>query len=339
MVNRKYAVKTRVLSLPLAERFTIARESWDEVDNVFVTVTFEDEAGRGEGFPAETKGESAPDIVRTLKDIDLDSMLASPFDLETLAGAMPAGSARCALDIALHDLAARRAGVSLSDFLGLGGLPLPPTSITIPIAHQHAMVERARALIGYPAVKIKVGFDGDVEAVAAVRAVYPGRIRIDANEGWSADEAVDRLTAMEPHDIELCEQPVKSGNLDELRRVSSASPIPIFADEDADTAADVARLAGRVHGVNLKLRKCGGIREAIRALHVARGHGLATMLGCDLESGIASTAGAHLASLFDYIDLDGSLLLAKDPFPGVRYDAGRLLLPDGPGLGIEEVPV
>jgi L-alanine-DL-glutamate epimerase-like enolase superfamily enzyme len=338
VVNRKYDVKTEVLTLPLAERFTIARESWDEVDNVFVTVSCDGETGRGEGFPAASKGESAPNMVRAIAELDLDSVLASPFDLEGLARAMPPGGARCALDIALHDLAARLAGVSLSHLLGLGGLPLPPTSVTIPIAHRDAMVERARGLAGYPAVKVKVGFDGDVDAVAAIRASYSGRIRVDANEGWSADEAIARLTAMSSHDVELCEQPVKSGNLDDLERVASSSPIAVFADEDADTAADVARLAGRVHGVNLKLRKCGGIREAIRAVHVARAHGLAAMLGCDLESGIASTAAAHIASLFDYVDLDGSLLLAQDPFPGVRYAAGTLLLPDGPGLGIEEVP-
>jgi L-Ala-D/L-Glu epimerase len=145
---------------------------------------------------------------------------------------------------------------------------------------------------------------------------------------------LERLPALERFDIELCEQPIPAGDIDALAEVTERSPIPIFADEDVCTSADVARLAEAVDGVNLKLRKTGGIREFLRAVSTARAHDLRVMIGCDLESGIAATAQASVAGLTDYADIDGPLLLARDPHPGVVYDRGIVKLPPGPGLGV-----
>jgi L-alanine-DL-glutamate epimerase-like enolase superfamily enzyme len=238
----------------------------------------------------------------------------------------------------MHDLAAQLAGVSVAELLGLGGRALPPTSFTIPISSSEHMQERAREWIDHPIIKMKVGFDGDVDAVRAVREVFPGTIRIDANEGWNKNTAIEKLNELARFDIELCEQPVRAGSLDDLRAITVASPIPIFADEDVNVSADVLQLVGVVNGVNLKLRKTGGIREALRAVHVARAVGLKPMLGCDLESGVGTTAQASLAALFDHADIDGPLALAEDPFPGVTYQMGRVVLPGGPGLGLERRP-
>ena len=212
---------------------------------------------------------------------------------------------------------------------------MPPTSVTVPIADRDAMLRRAASLSDWPILKTKVGFDGDVEIVGAIRDAHGGRIFIDANEGWTEEQAIERLHAMAELDVDLCEQPIPSGNLEALARVREASPIRVFADEDVCTSADVAALSGAVDGVNLKLRKAGGIRELLRAASVARAHGMGVMIGCDLESGVAATAGAHIASVADFIDLDGPLLLARDPYPGVSYSAGTLTLPPGPGLGVE----
>jgi L-Ala-D/L-Glu epimerase / N-acetyl-D-glutamate racemase len=275
-------------------------------------------------------------VMTVLDSVDLEE-LESPFDLEGLTHLLPVCDARAALDIAMHDLAAKLAGVSLSDLLGLGSR-LPPTSVTVPIAPVDEMRARARRLADHPALKVKVGFDGDVEAVGAVREVYEGAIRIDANEGWEVEEATDRLRALEPLDIELCEQPVPAGDVKDLKHVTESTAIPVYADESVSTALDVARLAKVVDGVNLKLRKTGGVREAVRAINVARAHGLGVMLGCDLTSGVAATAEARVAALADKADIDGPLLLATDPCPGVSYDRGRLLLPQGPGLGITGQP-
>ena len=329
------SIDVEVRELPLKERFVIARETWDSSTNVYVTARYGDAIGLGEVGPADRWDESVESVVKELEALDI-SQLDGPFDLEGVADLLPAGSARCALDVALHDLAATIAGVPLSHFLGLAGRPVPPTSITIGITDVDKMVEKAKTFTDHPIIKVKVGFDGDVEAIRALRAAYPGKIRIDANEGWSADEAIERLHALDEFDIELCEQPIHGGNLEDLARVTAASPIPVFADEDVGDSADVAKLVGVVHGVNLKLRKAGGIRELVKAVHVARAHGMRVMQGCDLDSGIQTGAGAAIGSLMDHIDLDGPLLLAEDPFPSITYDRGRITLPDRPGIGVDK---
>ncbi|MGH2750379.1 MAG: dipeptide epimerase [Actinomycetota bacterium] len=330
---KKWSFEAYQRDLELAERFTIATISWDVAANVFVRLRFGDIEGIGEVAPDGRAGDSPEATLQQLQRLDSE-WLGDPFDLEGILELPAPNAARCALDIARHDLAAKLAGISVAELLGLAGRALPPTSLTVPIAEIDAMVGRARRLADHPILKLKVGFDGDVEAVAAIRSVYPGTLRIDANEGWDADEALARLAQLERFDIELCEQPIPRGRLDELRRVTNATSIPIFADEDVATAADVAVLAGVVDGVNLKLRKTGGIREAVRAVSTARAVDLKVMLGCDLTSGVSATAEAPLASLVDHADIDGPLLLATDPHPGVTYDRGRMTLPPGPGLGV-----
>lgn len=322
--------------LALKERFTIATKSWDRAENVFVRLSWGGYEGIGEVSPEDRKDESVEGVVDQLESLDL-SEVPGPFALEHLGRLLPAGAARCALDIAAHDLAAKVAGVSVVELLGLQGCSPPPTSVTVPIARIEQMVARARDFADHPIIKTKVGFDGDVEALTQIRKVYPGKIRIDANEGWEPDVAIATLRELEALDIELCEQPIKSGRFDDLRRVTEATSIPVFADEDVNTADDVGRLAGVVDGVNLKLRKTGGIREAIRAIAAARALGLGVMIGCDLESGVAATAQGTVATLVDHCDIDGPLLLANDPFPGVAYDRGHVTLPAGPGLGIKEL--
>lgn len=321
--------------LELAERFTIATVSWEIASNVFVRVRFDGYEGIGEVAPDERSGDSPAATIDELRAVEPES-LGHPFDLERILELLPPGAARCALDIARHDLAAKLAGVSVAELLGLGGRSLPTTSVTVPIAGMDAMVERARRLADHPCLKLKVGFEGDVDVVAAIRTVHEGVIRIDANEGWIADQAIARLRELEAFDIELCEQPIPRGRPDELRRVTEATSIPVFADEDVSTASDVAELAGVVDGVNLKLRKTGGIREALRAISTARALGLQVMLGCDLTSGVSATAEASITSLVDYADIDGPLLLSSDPHPGVAYDHGKVSLPPGPGLGVQD---
>ena len=319
--------------LALAKPFTISTKTYKAANNVFVGLRYGDQVGIGEASPEDRTGESVESVLAELKALD-PSELNGPFDLEGIGGLLPAGSARCALDIAAHDLAAKLAGVSVADLVGVAGHSPPPTSVTIPIGTPDEMVEEAKGFSGFPVVKVKVGFPGDVEALARLREVYSGSIRIDANEGWSVEEAIRALKAMEPLEIELCEQPIQRGNLDGLQQVTEATSIPVFADEDVTTSQDVAALAGRVDGVNLKLRKTGGIREAVKAVATARALGMSTMIGCDLVSGVSTSAEAVVACLCDHCDIDGPLLLAEDPFPGVTYDRGTVTLPTGPGLGV-----
>lgn len=335
-MSPKWTVRVKTIDLPLAERFVIAREEWYSAPNVFVAVEHEGEVGVGEVSPASRWGESTESVRTQLENVDL-KLMSNPFELEVLSYLLPPGAARSALDIALHDLAAKLAGVTVRQLLGLDDTTRS-TSVTIPITEPSRMVQRALMYSDHPALKMKVGFDGDVEAVKAVRKVFSGAIRIDANEGWTATEAVNRLRQLESYDIELCEQPIPAGQYEDLRFISACTSIPVFADEDVSTAIDVANLVGVVDGVNLKLRKAGGIREVVKAAAVARAHGMGLMIGCDLESGVAATAGAHLASLFDFVDMDGPMLLATDPYPGVEYKRGTLILPAGPGLGVKKTP-
>lgn len=335
--RESWELECHAVELALKERFKIAREVWDSTTNVFVTLRFAGVAGVGEACPASRWGESPESVLRQLDSIDV-STLGNPFNLEDVRELLPPGAARSALDIALHDLAGKIAGLPVVKLIGAKGRPLPPTCITVPITTPEEMSERAASLAGHPVLKVKVGFDGDVDAVAAIRSAFRGALRVDANEGWVPNEAIERLRALEPYEIELCEQPIAAGRHEALKEISAATSIPIFADEDVSTAADVVRLNGVVDGVNLKLRKAGGIRETLAAINVARAQWMQVMLGCDLDSGVAATAGAHIAGLVDFVDLDGPLLLADDPFPGVTYDNGVMTLPDVPGLGVEGAP-
>lgn len=339
MSDDRWNIEVFQADLALAEKFSISRESWVSTRNVFVKISYAGEFGVGEASPSSRWGEIPESVMAQIENVNL-SMLSSPFDVEMLANLLPPGSARCAVDIALHDLAAKLAGISVSDLLGTSpDDQRPSTSVTLPIAHPSQIVDRALRYSDHPFLKMKVGFDGDVEAVAAVRKAFGGAIRIDANEGWSVDDAISRLRRLEPLDIELCEQPIPAGNHDDLRLIAKTTAIPIYADEDVCTSRDVAELAGVVDGVNLKLRKAGGIRETMKAIAVARAHRMGVMIGCDLDSGVAVTAGAHVAALVDQVDLDGPLLLSNDPYPGVVYRRGSMLVPDGPGLGLKENPL
>jgi L-alanine-DL-glutamate epimerase-like enolase superfamily enzyme len=329
--KEKFELETRIVDLPLAERFTIATETWDSARSLFVLLRWGDAVGGGEVQPSGRWEESPESVEAELRDLDLGG-LNGPFDLEGASQLVPPGAARCALDVAMHDLAARLANVSVKELLGLQGRLTAPTTVTIPISDKETMVERTRRFASYPKIKVKVGFDGDVETVAALRDVFDGDIRIDANEGWDEEQAIERLKKLEPLDIELCEQPIRRHQYDALRRVTKATSIPVYADEDAGSAEEIAALRGVVDGVNLKLRKSGGLRETMRAAAVARANGMGLMLGCDLESGLSTSAQASIAPLMDFIDLDGPLLLAEDPLPGVRYDGANLILNDGPGL-------
>jgi L-alanine-DL-glutamate epimerase-like enolase superfamily enzyme len=260
--------------------------------------------------------------------------------LATAAGSMAAaiahhGAAKCAIDIAMHDLAAKVAGVPLIAFLGLPG-ELPPTDFTIGIDTPAIVAERAARAAHFPALKIKLGGPADLATLEAVREVFGGPIRVDANTGWSADDAVALLPHLERLGVELIEQPFPAHRLDQLRWLQARSALPIVADESAVTIEDLDGLVGVVGGVNVKLAKCGGVGPAKRMLERARELGFRTFLGCMEETSVGIAASAAVASLADWVDLDGNLLLASDPFSGLLLGADcRWQLSELSGLGLE----
>jgi L-alanine-DL-glutamate epimerase-like enolase superfamily enzyme len=198
------------------------------------------------------------------------------------------------------------------------------------------MARRAEgASPSYRRLKLKLGGrDGlDAERVQAVRAATDLPLQVDVNEAWTLDEALETLPRIAELGVDLCEPPLRAGDAD-AARLKSESPIPIFADEDCHTLADVGRCAERAHGINIKLAKSGGIREAVRMVHAARALRLGVMLGCMLESALGIAAGCCVAPLCDRVDLDGNLLLAEDPFAGVELVDGVQVPSTAPGLGV-----
>ena len=333
-------LEARIVTLRLAETFVIARESADTADVVQVELRHEGISGFGEAAPVERYGESAEsalDFVRNAGDLVGDDPWALEEIGERLATVPGEQAAKCALDAALHDLCGKLAGEPVWRLLGLRRAG-PPTSWTIWLGDPYDMARRAEKVGGqFRRLKLKLGArDGlDVERVQAVREVVEVPLQVDVNEYWTLDEALHNVPQLAALGVEYVEQPLAAGD-EGGSKLKTASPVPIYVDEDCHTLADVARCAERAHGINIKLAKSGGIREAVRMTHAARALGLGVMLGCMIESGLGIAAGAHIASLCDHVDLDGNLLLARDPWPGVEFRDGVQVPSDEPGLGVRE---
>jgi L-alanine-DL-glutamate epimerase-like enolase superfamily enzyme len=322
------------LELPLVHTFTIARGSESIAKTLVFRLRWREIEGLGEASPTPRYSESLESIEAFFARYQFPA--DDPYRLDEILAAIPP-AARCGLDLALHDVIGRDLGRPLWQLFGLDPAATPVTSFTIGIDTLEAMLRKVLDVREHPILKIKVGLGREIETIEAIRAVYSGAIRIDANEGWTPQEAVTLLGELERFGIEFCEQPVPAGAPEQLRWIRERVRIPIVADEDARDARDLGPLAGCVDGVNVKLVKCGGIRGALAMIHTARALGLKVMLGCMVESAILATAAAHLSPLVDWADIDGPFLTASDPFSGVRYDGnGKLILPEGPGLGIKE---
>ena len=335
-------LSAETVRLDLIHPFRIAREVSDHKHNVLVRLSDGEFTGTGEAAPSRYYGEDAGSVIRALEKVP-PLLGGDPFDLEETAGrlasALPGDpSARAAVDTALHDLAAQRLGVPLYRWLGLDPEKTPVTSYTIGIDEPATVRRKVREAAGYPALKIKLGSEKDFEIMRAIREETDARIRIDANAGWTVDQAVEMVGHLSEFDVELVEQPLPPGSPADWRRVREAASMPVFADESVLVSPDVPAMAGLVDGVNVKLMKCGGVREALRLIHTARAHGMSVMIGCMIETSVAITAAAHLSPLADYADLDGNLLISNDPFTGAAVRRGRLVLPDGPGIGIAPRP-
>ena len=320
------------VELPLETAFTISRGTTTTAENVVVTIEHGGETGYGAASPSRHYGETTATVEALLPELlDVVESVGDPFArraihdrMRTIARGNP--SARAAVDIALWDLAGKLLEEPVYRLLGLSPDETVPTSFTIGIDDTEAMANRAAeaADAGYPILKLKLGTDRDVEIVEAVREAAPEVvIRIDANEAWTPKEAIRKAEALAELSVEFVEQPLPASDEEGLRRVYERSPLPIAADESCLTADDVPRIADRCDIANLKLMKTGGITPALELIHAARAHDLEVMCGCMVETNAAIAGGAQLLPLLDYADLDGSLLLAEDPYDGVPVSDGR----------------
>jgi L-alanine-DL-glutamate epimerase-like enolase superfamily enzyme len=318
--------------------FRVAHGSSDQRENVLVFVEHEGLTGYGEAAAVPYYGDTQESLMSYLNS--LPPLGEDPFALESILNNLPDGShaAQAGVDIALHDLLGKMIGQPLYRLFGLSSAPIPQTSLTIGIDTPDKMARAARES-EYPILKIKLDSHDPENSVAAIRKATNARLRIDANASWTLQQALDVIPRLTQYDIEIVEQPLPAGDdlsyralRNKLRKMGVS--LPIFADESVKTSRDVAIYAGSIDGVVVKLMKTRGLREALRAIHTARAHGMKVMLSCMLESSVAVTAAAHLAALCDYVDLDGPLLLANDPFKGLIYNGASLSLPKEPGVGI-----
>ena len=329
-------LSARIVTLRLAETFVISRESSDEDDVVQVELRHSGVSGFGEAAPIERYDETATSALAYLEE-HAGALGDDPFSLEEIETRLPPGenAARAAIDGALHDLQGKLLGVPVWTLLGLPRTG-PPTSWTVWLGDPDDMARRAeKASARFRRLKLKLGAgDGlDVERVRAVRGVTSLPLQVDVNEGWTLDEALEALPQLHELGVAYCEQPLPAGD-EGGRTLKESSPIPIYVDEDCHRLGDVAACAEIAHGINIKLAKSGGIREAIRMVHAARALDLGVMLGCMIESGLGIAAGCVVAPLCDHVDLDGNLLISEDPWPGVAFAGGIQVPSDRPGLGV-----
>ncbi|WP_291161158.1 dipeptide epimerase [Gemmatimonas sp. UBA7669] len=331
-----------ILTVTTRHPFIIARGGQSSYRTVFVRLVDNDGAeGWGEAAPSRYYGETADSALLAvqqfapvLANADAWSLDAIERELEkTLRGN---AAARCAVSAALHDLAARRLAVPLWKYWGLDRSAAPRSSFTIGIAPDEATLRaRVREAAHYPILKIKLGSHWDREVLRIVREEAPrAQLRVDANAAWTAKQALSMLDALHDVGVDMLEQPLPPQDLAGLRFVRDRAAIAVVADESCLVASDIPKLAGVVDGVNIKLAKCGSLREALRMIAVARAHDMRVMCGCMIETTLGIAAAAHFSPLLDDADLDGAALLSDDPFDGPGIPNGQVTLGDAPGLGV-----
>jgi L-Ala-D/L-Glu epimerase len=335
-----------ILELRTRHAFHIARAAGPAVRRT-VWVRIDDGSGHegwGEAAANAYYGETADTVLALLPLYERalsEAAAAGPLALERMeravehaAGRNPA--ARAAVSAALHDLAGKQLGVPVWQIFGLDSETAPLSSYTLGIDAPDVMQQKLEDAASYPILKLKVGTDDDRRMLELVRTAAPDKvIRVDANTAWHAKQAIRLVPLLEEFGIELIEQPFPSEDIEAFRMLRDRTNIPVVADESCRTVADIPRLVGAVDGINIKLEKCGSLREAVRMVHVARAHHLKVMVGCMMSSTLAMAAAMQIAPLCDWADLDGAALMANDPFHGPHLaDDGRLVLQREAGLGV-----
>jgi len=322
--------------------FVIARGSTNGYKRAWVRIVADDGVeGWGEADPSSYYGETYDTVVATLAKL-APHLPHDPFDLEGAEArfaqlAPKHAAARSALSAALHDLVGKRVGQPLWRLWGLDPRKAPLSSFTIGLDTPDKMREKVREAEAYPILKVKLGTDRDEEILGAIREATDKPIRVDANAGWTVKRAKHMVPVLKEHGVEFLEQPLPPGDLEglaDVHRHARKHDLPIVVDESCIVAADIPRLAGKVDGINIKLAKCGSLREALRMIATARAHGMLVMVGCMIETSLGIAAAAHFTPLVDAADLDGAALTVDDPFLGATVDGGQIRLPTEPGLGV-----
>jgi len=335
------STEAQIVRLELRHTWRTVMSSSQYRDNVFLRCRKEGITGIGEAAPIIRYGENAKLAQATIASVRGLLESTDPWQFSTLMAEIfrrvrGEYAATAAIDMALMDWITKKLGVPLYRYFGLDPRLAPVTSFSIGIDTPELTRRKVLEAKEFPVLKVKVGLQSDEATIEAVRSVTDKPLRVDANEGWKdKEEAARKINWLESQGVEFVEQPMPAAMHDEIRWVRKKVHIPIFADEACLHPEDIPKLVDAYDGVNIKLMKCGGIQQAVRMIATAKMFGLKTMIGCMIESSVGVTAAAHLSPLVDYADLDGNLLIANDPFTGVKVEHGKLILPNRPGLGLQ----
>jgi L-alanine-DL-glutamate epimerase-like enolase superfamily enzyme len=330
----------RIVRLNLQHTWTTTMSSSQYRDTLHVAYTRDGITGHGEGAPIVRYHEDAEGARKAVESVRGLLLAANPMQFskvmaEVFGRVQGQWAGKAAIDIALMDWVGQKLGIPLYTYFGLDAKDAPLTTFSIGIDTPEITRQKTREAEAYPILKVKVGLATDEPTIEAVRSVTKKPLRVDANEGWKdKEEAVRKINWLEKQGVEFIEQPLPAEMIEETRWIRSRVHIPIIADEACQRASDIPKLKDAFDGINVKLDKSGGMLEAYRMISIAKSLGMKTMLGCMVSSSVSVTAAAHLSPLVDYADLDGNLLIANDPFHGVRVEKGKLVLPGGPGLGL-----
>lgn len=332
-------LQAEYLALRTRHPFIIARGGQSDYRTVWVRLTDADGVeGWGEAAPTKFYGETSETVMETLQ-VYAQHLPTDPFDLEETDRRLEAvlkgnPSARAAISAAQHDLVGKRLGVPVYKLWGLDPAKAPRSTFTIGIDTAERIRMKVQEAAEYPILKIKLGSDRDLEILRTIRDATDRELRVDANCGWTVKHTLRMLPVLEEFGVTVLEQPLVPTDLEGLGIIRRSATIPLIADESCRTVSDIPPLVGQVDGINIKLAKCGSLREALRIIATARAHHMTVMVGCMIESSLAITAAAHFTPLVDIVDLDGAALLSVDPFAGATIAGGQVRLPSGPGLGV-----
>ncbi len=331
---------SRIVRLNLQHTWTTTMSSSQYRDTLHTAYTRDGITGHGEGAPIVRYHEDAAAAQKAVEGVRDLVVRSDPRHYSKLMAevfrAIPGNWAgKAAVDIAVLDWVGQKLGVPLYELFGLDPADTPLTTFSIGIDTPEITKQKTLEAAPYPVLKVKVGLATDEPTIEAVRSVTSKPLRVDANEGWKdKDEAVRKINWLETQGVEFIEQPLPAGQTEDMKYVRARIHMPVIADEACRRASDIPKLKEYFDGVNIKLDKAGGILEAYRMIQIARSLGMKVMLGCMVSSSVSVTAAAQLSPLVDYADLDGNLLIANDPFHGVRVEKGKLMLPARPGLGL-----
>ena len=325
--------------LKLKHTFRISRSARDLAPVIILELEHDGLIGYGEASPTSRYGESLATIDSFFKKINFDTF-ESPMQLEDILNYVDSieqgnTSAKCAIDLALHDWVGKKLGVPLYQLWGLNPNKTAQCSFTIAIDSKEVVEQKVHEAEEFPILKVKVGSDNDEEMITTIRKITDKVLYVDANEGWKDKKiALEKIQWLKDQNVEFVEQPMPAQQFDDIKWLRDKSPLPLIADESVLRLKEVPQLAEAYDGINIKLMKCTGLREAMRMIITALALNMKIMMGCMIETAVGISAGAHLSPLLDYADLDGNVLISNDPFDGVRNIRGELKLNNKPGLGV-----